>query len=561
MPHTTPALTPPRVWRVWELPTLPAALALITAWASTTPSLLPRSALMQGLLLGMSAALGYGLGSFVRFLLAEYAARIPARVKRITRAIMGGVGLIGTIVISLVAFGWQQAQRDAIGMESGATAWVWIPVALLTGLAVFAVLLILARAVRAMGRVIKRATARVLPLRLAAALATAVTAAAVIWVVNSVVVGNIGTYLDRAFLLANDEFATEQPAPTLAEVSGSAASLVPWEELGRQGRVFVTNTPLAAEIADFSGTDAVQPIRVYAGAGGNHGVVDLEEEATIAVAELVRTGAFDRSVINVVTGTGRGWVNENQTRALEYMWGGDTATVSIQYSFLPSPLSYLVDSQRAQDAGRLLFDAVYAYWLTLPADERPQLVVSGESLGSYGGESAFSGAQDVAARTSGALWVGPTANNDLWQRFTAERDAGTPQWQPVYRAGATIRFSDDGSNWPGGAAWQEPRVGYLQHANDPVTWLDLATAVRSPDFLLEERGPGVPDQMTWWPLITLLQIGADGIASDIPSGQGHEYSEEQVRAWTQLLPPSSWTDADTERLVTHLLELDETSLS
>ena len=554
-----PAAGTPAVLRPWQLPTLPAVLALVTAWASLTPSLLPRSAPVQGLLLGIAAALGYGAGSFIRFLLADYAARIPARVRRIARAVLAAAGLAGTAVVATVTFNWQQAQRTEIGMDPASP--LAGAVVVLIGLAIFAVLLVIFRAVRALGRLIKRGVARLLPLRLAAAIATALTAAAVIWVVNSVLVGTIAGHLDKVFLLANEEYATDQPAPTLTEVSGGPDSLSPWEELGRQGRVFVTNTPTAAEITDFTGAAALQPIRVYAGAGGNHGVVDLEEQADLAVAELIRTGAFERSVINIVTGTGRGWVNEHQTRALEYMWGGDTATVSIQYSMLPSPLSYLVDSQRAQDAGRLLFDAVYAHWLTLPADERPQLVVSGESLGSYGGESAFSGAQDLAARTSGALWVGPTANNALWQRFTAERDDATPQWQPTYRGGATIRFSDDGATWAGTVAWSEPRVGYLQHANDPVTWLDFGTAFTKPDFLVEERGPGVPDQMTWWPVITLLQIAADGIASDIPAGQGHEYAHEQVRAWAYILPQDGWSDADTERLWTHLQELDATSLS
>lgn len=101
------------------------------------------------------------------------------------------------------------------------------------------------------------------------------------------------------------------------------------------------------------------------------------------MAELERLGAFDRSVLNVVTPTGSGWVNENQAQALEYLWHGDTATVSMQYSYLPSLLSFLVDGNRAETAGRLLFDDVYARWSELPPGHRPKLVVSGESLGSF----------------------------------------------------------------------------------------------------------------------------------------------------------------------------------
>jgi len=62
------------------------------------------------------------------------------------------------------------------------------------------------------------------------------------------------------------------------------------------------------------------------------------------------------------------------------MTGGDTATVAVQYSYLPSWLSYLVDQDRAREAGRELFDAVYDRWSKLPMNRRPTLVVVGESL-------------------------------------------------------------------------------------------------------------------------------------------------------------------------------------
>ena len=69
-------------------------------------------------------------------------------------------------------------------------------------------------------------------------------------------------------------------------------------------------------------------------------------------------------------------------------------------------------------------------------------MVSGESLGTFGGEAAFSGDQDLATRTAGALFVGPTNGNTLWNRFTAERDARTPEVMPTYDGGVTVRFAD-----------------------------------------------------------------------------------------------------------------------
>src|SRR5690606_20423150 len=125
----------------------------------------------------------------------------------------------------------------------------------------------------------------------------------------------------------------------------------------------------------------------------------------------------------------------------------DVATVSMQYSYVPSWMSFLVDGERAQDAGRLLFDAVYARVLELPESDRPLLVASGETLGTFGGEAAIRGAQDLMQRTDGALFGGPTGNNGLWSQFTADRDPGSPQGLPVYQGGQTVRFADRPEDW------------------------------------------------------------------------------------------------------------------
>ena len=361
--------------------------------------------------------------------------------------------------------------------------------------------------------------------------------------------GRLLSTLDGAFMVINDEFRTDTPAPTSPHLSAGPASEVSWEDLGRQGRLFISGAPTATQVSEFTGTDAVEPVRAYVGVGGNR-LVELRGQADRAVAELERLGGFDRAVLNVATGTGRGWVNENQVRALEYMWGGDVATVSLQYSYLPSWLSFLVDTQRAQDAGRLLFEGVYAHWLELPEDRRPLLVVSGESLGSFGGEAAFGGAQDLVARTSGALFVGPTGNNRLWSRFTEERDPGTPAVLPTYQQGRSVRFADTVDDWdrPGGD-WPQPRVGYLQHANDPITWWDWSLAVEKPDWLREPRGRDVLPEVRWIPVVTWLQLAADQfVASAVPDGQGHEFGQTPVLAWARILPSPGWTDADAARL-------------
>jgi len=76
------------------------------------------------------------------------------------------------------------------------------------------------------------------------------------------------------------------------------------------------------------------------------------------VAELERTGGFDRSVLVVATSTGTGWIDPDAAEALEMLHHGDTAIASIQYSFLPSWISFLIDLGLASEAGSELRNAV-----------------------------------------------------------------------------------------------------------------------------------------------------------------------------------------------------------
>ena len=541
--------------------------ALACAWLALTPSLLPRSAVFQGALCAVSAVIGYGIGALLGWVLRATGLRLTGNIRRGVWIALLSVAVAGSVAMLILAHSWQQAQRSALGMEPASSASPII--AVLVGIAVFAFLIIVCRAILALVHLIRNRLHRRLPAQAATWVAIVAVAVCATWLGRELLVGTGAAVLDRTYLAINDEFTTDVAAPMLEEVSGGPGSSESWESLGRQGRIFIANTPTRESIEQFAaaqssplqGDSVKQPIRVYIG-GGTQGEIDLQAEAERAVAELERTGGFDREVLNVVTGTGRGWVNENQAAGLEFMWAGDTATVSMQYSYLPSWMSYLVDEHRARDAGRLLFDAVYARWQELPATERPRLVVSGESLGSFGSEGAFSGAQDLAQRTDGALWVGPTANNLLWQQFTAEREPGTAVYLPVFDGGATVRFSADGAEWEGAGPWMSPRVGYLQHANDPVTWLDPSIVFERPDWLSDEanRGPGVPDAMVWLPLITVLQLGVDQLASGVPAGQGHEFGQAPAVAWATILPPEDWQSTDTDRLVAELAQREVTHL-
>src|SRR5205814_5202654 len=163
----------------------------------------------------------------------------------------------------------------------------------------------------------------------------------------------------------------------------------------------------------------VPPVRVYA---GRDSAPDAQSAAALAVRELWRTGGFSRKVLCVITTTGTGWVDPRAAASLEYLYNGDTALVAIQYSVLPSWLSFAVEQDKAEQAGRELFDQVHTQWASLPAAERPKLVTFGESLGSLGGEAAFDGLDDLLSQVDGVVWAGPTEANGLWAGLVADRD-------------------------------------------------------------------------------------------------------------------------------------------
>ena len=236
------------------------------------------------------------------------------------------------------------------------------------------------------------------------------------------------------------------------------------------------------------------------------------------------------------------------------MYNGNTALVSIQYSCLPSWISFLVDRGRAKEAGRELFNAVYARWSQQPRDVRPRLLVFGESLGAFGGEAAFSGTDDFRNRTGGALWEGPPNDSFLWREFVRRRDAGSSEILPMYRRGTTVRFGAQSEDLdrPIGI-WSSPRVVCLQHASDPVVWWSWRLMLHEPDWLKARRGSDVLPSLHWYPFVTFWQVGADlALSMYAPAGHGHNYGAEPAGAWARIAPPEGWTGEKTALLTARL---------
>ena len=197
--------------------------------------------------------------------------------------------------------------------------------------------------------------------------------------------------------------------------------------------------PHADELTRLNGRPAKEPIRVYVGLN----TADTDESRmAVLLSELERTGAFDRKLLVIVPTTGTGWINPVAARSLEMMYNGDTAIVGSQYSFLPSWISFLGDRQKSMDSGRMMIDAIHDRWVQLPPDRRPKLVLYGESLGSMAGQGAFGWLPDIARMGfSSVLWVGPPNASPLWRGITVRRDPGTPEVEPRYDNGRTVRFS------------------------------------------------------------------------------------------------------------------------
>src|SRR5262249_2854682 len=159
---------------------------------------------------------------------------------------------------------------------------------------------------------------------------------------------------------------------------------------------------------------------------------------------------------------------------------------------LPSWLSFLVDKERARQAGQALFEAVDKRVRALPEGQRPKLVVFGESLGSFGGEAPVLSPNHIEARADGALFSGPTFNNTMWLDVTRNRDHGSPQWLPIYQRGQSVRFVARADNLGRPEEpWATPRVVYLQHASDPIAWWNPDLLFKKPDWLREKRGVDV----------------------------------------------------------------------
>lgn len=532
------------LWRSYSAVGLLAGTLFFAA--SLTPSLLPRTFVTQGVLSGVSMAAGYGVG-LLGLLLWNYM-ELPqprARTARIIKIIAALICAVIVIAFLWRASEWQNSIRALMQLAPVDSAH---PTKVgLIGLVTFIVLIALARLFQWIYRRASAYTQRFVPRRISNVIGFVIAAILFATVANGVIFRFALHLADSSYKRLDALIEDGIQPPADPDKTGSQASLLHWDELGRTGRDYIAKGPSKQDIASFLKRDALEPIRVYVGL---RSADTVQARAKLALEELKRVGAFERSALVVVTPTGTGWVDPEAADPLEYLHGGDIASVAVQYSYLASWLALLVEPDYGTETSRALFLEVYGYWTTLPKDHRPKLYLYGLSLGALSSTQSSELFEVLGDPYDGALWSGPPYSTSLWRTITNNRNPGSPEWLPLFRDGSYVRFTAQKNSLDiPGAHWGPMRVVFLQYASDPITFFEYESLYREPQWMHAPRGPDVSPQLRWFPIVTFLQLGLDmAMATTTPMGYGHVYAPEHyIDAWVAVMN-IDWPPEEIERL-------------
>ena len=330
-------------------------------------------------------------------------------------------------------------------------------------------------------------------------------------------------------------------------VSGDPESLVAWETMGREGRrhvvTYVRPEALLDRPAEIQGTPRPElsiktvmkeeakaiPISIFIGLDSG---VTATDRVDLALAEMDRTDAWSRSLIMLVSPTGTGYVNYVAISATQYMTRGDMASVTLQYSKRPSPLS-LGKIGDAKEQNRLLWLRILERIRLMSPQDRPKVVLFGESLGAHTSQAAFQGWGTLGPQALGidrALWIG-TPEASKWRHELVGRDRPDVDKSIVAIVNDYEQFVALGEE-----AKEHVRYVLLSHDNDGVTKFGASLINRRPTWLGPDRprmqevpgsSPrGIPASMRWRPVTTFFQLLVDMKNAQIPGSYkawAHDY--------------------------------------
>ena len=518
--------------------------------ASLTPSLIPRDPFVQGILGGVVTAVGYLITRV--FALLWQAAEFP-----VLKGPVRGVSMLSFAAVVLVVFfmtlfaslDWQNDLRAKMGLEEGDQ----LNLLTLMGAALVTLLiaLLLGAMVKKLFIVISSWLYRWMPPRRANVLGVVAVVLILFVITRDGLLDVFLTWADESYEAAQKLFDDAPPAPENPRITGSAASLVDWAAMGAPGRNFVTSGPDAADISAFSGRDAMEPIRVYIGRANGD---TPRERAELALAELKRVGAFDREVLIVTSPTGTGWMDPGSHDPVEYMHNGDIATVSVQYSYLQSPMALVFETETGLEQATVLLEIVHEYWKTLPKDSRPRLYVHGLSLGALSSMYATNLFRLVNDPIDGAFWAGPPFPSGFWNYVQNIRNPDSPWVAPTIGNGSLVRYATHFVDPSAATAdWGAMRIVFLQYSSDPIVFYDPLSLFRPPVWMTEPPAPDASEHLRFIPVVTQFQLVLDMVLSfGAPAGHGHAYvAQDYISPWVEVTAPADWTADDTARLKAH----------
>ena len=536
--------------------------AEVATWGAVSPSLLPHSWWATAANVGVLQGMGHGFATVASQALRPVRSDEPqSLLPSPVRLAMTGV-TAGVFVTSLR----RRAHQEKL-VESDEKFKISPQILGITlGTLGYGVVLLVGDAIQTFIDAINVLLGKKLPPVASWPLAIAGGGALLILVGDQMVVRRFAVRVSRQAQELDREFMRGADQPKRPERSGSPESLVDWNTMGRQGRAVVAGGPRKEDIERLVDGGALEPIRIFVGLDTERDQApDFDEMAAVAIKEMHRTGAFERSHIAVMSAAGTGWINDFHTSGFEFVTRGDSAVVAMQYSYLPSAYSYVADRKNPVHSSRVLIEAIRSELQKLDPEKRPKLYVGGESLGAYGVSDAFETVEEFLERTSGGVFTGTPGFASNHSYLTRHREKGSPQRLPLIDGGRHVRFTAHPAHlrhdFRGNAytsTWEEPRFVFAQHASDPVVWWEPSLAWKAPDWLREPGSRGEPapaaqhldalDTMRWMPLVTFWQVGIDQLPSkDYPSPHGHNYHDETVAYWNAVVHGAG-DDADDAAL-------------
>ncbi|WP_421983083.1 alpha/beta hydrolase [Roseibium sp.] len=527
-----------------------SATALVVAvscfGAALTPSLMPRDPMVQAALAAVAASLGYEVAMLVRALWRYM--EIPDIKGRFlwvwwaTALLMSA----GILVYSLSkAASWQNATRAAVDLPPLDTAAPFFIFA--AGGLMFLGLWTGFRLAGVLRRFVARVLDRLVPQKVGVVLSIGLVGWFFWALIDGALIRSTLRAADASFEAADVLIEPDIAQPQDPSKTGSPASLVRWDEMGRWGRHFVASAPTIEEISEFQSGPVMEPLRVYV---GRRSADTAEARADLALEELIRAGGFERSVLVVMVPVGTGWMDPGAHDTLDFMLAGDVATVSVQYSYLTSMLALLAHPDYGVAQSRALFDKIYDYWTGLPKDERPRFYVHGLSQGAFNSQATLPLFDMLGDPIQGAMWAGSPFFSRYWTEVRDQRNEGSPAWRPTFGNGSLVRVMDQYGGLDGDfRTWGPIRAVFLNYGSDPIVNFTFDSAVRPPAWLDQPRAPDVSDRLSWFPIVTMLQLALDSMfALDVPRF-GHYYvAPDYIDAWAAVVEPEGWSTDRADQL-------------